>query len=220
MRNILEGPYENAYKNLLTTDKGFHTKDLANIDKENFKTMQDYYNVCLNTSYIDSVGPTPIYLDVAQLENILFPVTDDQTLISLDHKPLISQTLAMLEAHGVSTLATLFVDADDKHPDMNAILFDQVSLGLPSKEYYEDLTVLEKYRVGLNDILFKVLGEYSTPDDAPIRASESEKAGFQPWDKQKIETAVTRYIDFETKLASIALKKQVFFCYKHVYSYI
>ncbi|KAI8078350.1 hypothetical protein BDF21DRAFT_363405 [Thamnidium elegans] len=208
MRNILEGPYEDAYKNLLTTDKGFHMEDLAHIDKENFQTMQDYYNVCLNTSHINSVGPTPIYLDIAQLENILFPVTDDKSLVSLDHKPLISRTLSMLEGHGVSTLATLFVDADDKHPDMNTILFDQVSLGLPSKEYYEDITVLEKYRVGLNDILFKVLGEYSTPDDAPIRASESEKAGFQPWNKQKIETAVNRYIDFETKLASIALKNE------------
>lgn len=207
MRKILEGTYQEAYNNLLTTDKGFHTQDLSQIDKDNFQTMQDYYNICLNESLIDSLGPTPIYLDIFQLENILFPVSNNNTLFSSDAKVLISQTIAMFEKHGISTLATLFVDADDKNPDMNAILFDQASLSLPSKEYYEDTLVLEKYRVGLNDILFKVLGEYSTPNDASIRASESKKSGFQLWNKVKIEEAVNRYIDFETQLASISLKK-------------
>lgn len=210
MRAILEGTYQDAYKNLLTTDGGFHTGDLEKTDQENFQVMQDYYNVCLNEEFIDSLGPSPIYSDIAHIENDLFPVSDNTTLFSMEAKTLLSQTISMLEHHGVSTLATLFVDADDKNPDMNAILFDQASLGLPSKEYYQDATVLEKYRLGLNDILFKVIGEYSTPNDTEIRASESKKVDLILWDKSKIESAVNRYIDFETKIANISLKKQVF----------
>ncbi|KAI9365273.1 hypothetical protein BD770DRAFT_357312 [Pilaira anomala] len=208
MRSILEGTYQDVYKHLLTTDKGFHVKDLAKIDQQNFQTMQDYYNVCLNKSHIDSLGPTPIYVDISNIENVLFPVEDETTLFSSESRLLISQTLSMFERHGISTLSTMFVDADDKNPDMNAILFDQVSLGLPSKEYYEDLTVLEKYRVGLNDLLFKVLGEYSTPVDASLRESESQRVGFHRWTQSKIEAAVNRYITFETQLANISLKNE------------
>lgn len=216
MRAILEGTYEDAYKDLLTTDGGFHTEDLEITDKENFQAMQDYYNVCLNEEFIDSLGPSPIYSDIAQIENVLFPVSDNTTLFSLRAKTLLSQTLSKLEHQGVSTLATLFVDADDKNPDMNAILFDQASLGLPSKEYYQDATVLEKYRLGLNDIISKVIGQYSTANDTEIRASESKKAGLVLWDAAKVESAVNRYIAFETKIANISLKKQVYFFPKSV----
>lgn len=207
MRAILEGTYEEAYKDLLTTDGGFHTGDLEIADKENFQTMQDYYNVCSNEKLIDSLGPSPIYSDIAQIENELFPVSDNYTLYSIESKTLLSQTLSKFEHLGVSTLATLFVDADDKNPDMYAIMFDQALLGLPSKEYYQDTAILEKYRLGLKDILTKVIGQYSAGNDTEIRASESEKVGLTLWDSAKVDSAVNRFIAFETKIANISLKK-------------
>lgn len=212
MRTILEGSYQDAYKHLFTTNEGFHTKDLSKIDQENFQAMQDYYNVCLDEATINSLGPTPIYSDIAHIEKVLFPVSDSTTLFSTETKAWISQTMAMLEHNGISTLASMFVDADDKDPDMNAILFGQATLGLPSKEYYEDPEILEKYRVGLNDILYKTLGEYTNgkTEDSTFRAKESANAGFTLWNKDKIKAAVNRYIDFETKVANISLKKQVF----------
>lgn len=212
MRSILEGTYDDAYKNLLTTDEGFHTEDLVEVDKQNFETMQSYYKLCLNEAYVDSLGPTPIYSDVAQIENTLFPVNDNLTLFTSEAKTHISQTIALFERDGISTLAVMFVDADDKKPDMNAVIFDQASLILPSKEYYEDPSVLEKYRTGLKDILFKVLGEYTngTSQDAEFRLSESKKYNFTRWSEEKIQNAVDRVIDFETKLANISLKKYNF----------
>lgn len=210
MRSILEGTYDDAYKNLLTTDEGFHTEDLVEVDKQNFETMQSYYKLCLNEAYVDSLGPTPIYSDVAQIENTLFPVNDNLTLFTSEAKTHISQTIALFERDGISTLAVMFVDADDKKPDMNAVIFDQASLILPSKEYYEDPSVLEKYRTGLKDILFKVLGEYTngTSQDAEFRLSESKKYNFTRWSEEKIQNAVDRVIDFETKLANISLKNE------------
>lgn len=207
MKSILEGTYEDVYQHLYTTDEGFHTKDLAQVDKKNFDDMQEYYKVCLDEKYIDSLGPTPIYSDIAQIENKLLPVNDSTTLFSASAKTWVSQTMALLERDGISTLATMGVDADDKNPDVSITIFDQASLILPSKEYYDDPEVIGKYRTGLNDILFKVLGDYSNnTQDADIRKKESDKTGFKRWSNEKIKSAVDGYIDFETKLANISLK--------------
>lgn len=207
MRNILENNYDNAYKSLFDTDEGFHTKDQATADRENFNLMKNYYDLCMNVTHMDTLGPTPIYSDIATIQNQFFPSNDTRLFTSAD-TPIISQTLAAFNIYGISTLNSFYVDADDKNPDMNAVHFDQVELALPSKEYYEDPTNIEKYKTGLNDILYKVLGEYNNgTQDASIRAQESKKADFALWSKDKIAAAVDRFIAFETQLANISIKK-------------
>ncbi|KAL7334729.1 hypothetical protein PS15p_200316 [Mucor circinelloides] len=209
MRSILEGTYDDVYENLAGSDKGFYTQDQQDADQENFDTMQKYYQVCLNKDRIDSLGPTPIYQDVANLENMLFPVENDMQAFSNKTTPLLSQTLAKLNQLSVAALNVFYINPDDKHPDVNAILVDQVSLGLPSKEYYEVPETLAKYKTGLNDILAKTIGTYSNgTDDATLRDSESKKYNFTRWSTEKIAAAVDRFIDFETKLANISLKAE------------
>lgn len=208
LRTILEGTYDDAYKSLLSTDDGFHREDEAAIDKENFDTMQSYYKVCLDGQHIDSLGPTPIYENIANIENVLFPVKGADEAFTNNATPAISKTLAFFFKNSISSLNSIFVDADDKNPTMNAILFDQAALGLPSKEYYEDAEVLKKYQTGLNDVLYKVLGNYSnSTEDTAIRIKESERHKFQLWTKDKIALAVDGFIAFETQLANISIKK-------------
>ena len=102
----------------------------------------------------------------------------------------------------------MFVDADDKNPDMNIVQFDQASLLLPSKEYYDNPVVIEDFRTGLNDILYKILGEFEDGNQTEtFRTTESEKYKFTRWSKDKIRSAVDRVIDFDSKLANISLKK-------------
>jgi predicted metalloendopeptidase len=208
LRTILEGTYEDAYKDLLSTDEGFHREEEAAIDKENFDTMQSYYNLCLDSQRIDSLGPTPIYENIANIENVLFPVKDAEEVFTSNATPALSKVLAFFSKNGIGSLNSIYIDADDKNPSMNAILFDQVSLGLPSKEYYEDADTLKKYQAGLNDVLYKVLGDYSNgTEDAAFRAKESQRNSFTLWSKEKIAAAVDRYIAFETQLANISIKK-------------
>lgn len=211
MRDILEHSYDDAYKNLLDSDDGFHTKDQATADRENFDLMKNYYDLCMNTSHIDSLGPTPIYSNIATIQNQFFPVTGNESqLFSSAETPLISQTLAAFNIYGISSLNTFYVDADDKNPDMNVVHFDQAQLALPSKEYYEDPTNLEKYKTGLNDVLYKVLGDYTNnTQDTNLRAQESKKQNFTLWTKEKVASAVDRFIAFETQLANISLKTYV-----------
>ena len=91
MRSVLEGTYEDAYKHWFTTDNGFHTEDLESIDQQNFQTMQDYYKLCLDEATINALGPTPIYPDIAQIENDLFPVKDNTTLLNQESTAMVSQ---------------------------------------------------------------------------------------------------------------------------------
>lgn len=209
MRSILEGTYDNAYKSLISTDDDFHRQDQEAADKENFDTMQKYYNVCLNEDQIDSVGPTPIYQDVASLENVLFPVENEMQAYSKNATASFSQSIAKLNQYFIPVLNMFYVNPDDKQTDTYSILFNQVVLGLPSKEYYDVPETLAKYKAGLNDILIKSIGEYSNgTQDAALRDTESKKYNFTRWSNEKVAAAVDRFIDFETKLANISMKNE------------
>ncbi|KAK4511349.1 uncharacterized protein ATC70_012564 [Mucor velutinosus] len=209
MRSILEGTYDNLYKDLTGSDEGLHREDQEDADKENFETMQKYYNVCMNTDEIDALGPTPIYQDVAKFENVLFPVSNDAQVFSNQSVPSFTQALSRLSSLSIPALSTLFVGADNKNPDMNIIYFDQVKTGLPSKEYYEIPETLTVYKSGLTDILTKVLGSYSNGTlDATLRDTESQKYNFTRWSDERIAVSVDRFIDFEAKLANISMKAE------------
>lgn len=205
MRSILEGTYEDVYKNLSGSDKGFHTDDVK-IDKENFDTVQSFYNVCMNQSAIDSLGPTPIYSDIALIENELLPVNDSSVMFSNSSISPLTKAVAFLQHRGVlGGLVTMFGYIDDKNPKINTIKFDQPSqLSLRVKEYYSEPSIIEIARTGLNDLVYKVLGDYSngTSENSGIRATESNRTGFKLWSQEKTQAAVNRFLDFETKIAN------------------
>ncbi|KAL9545203.1 hypothetical protein MBANPS3_007261 [Mucor bainieri] len=209
MRSILEGTYDDLYKDLIGSDEGFHREDQEDADKENFETMQKYYNVCMNTAEIETLGPTPVYQDVAKFENVLFPVSNDAQLFSNQTVPAFTQALSRLSALSIPALTTLFVDADSMKPEVNVIYFDQFKPGLPSKEYYEIPETLTVYKSGLTDILTKVLGNSSNgTENATLRDTESAKYNFTRWSEERIAASVERFIDFEAKLANISMKAE------------
>jgi predicted metalloendopeptidase len=206
MRSILEGTYEDVYKNLAGSDQGFHT-DEVDQDKQNFEKMQTFYSMCVNQSSINSLGPTPIYEDIAHIENKLFPVNDTlATLSNSNATDYITQTNVFLQRQSIQGFNYMFTYADDKNPGNYAILLDQPTLTLPAKEYYADAATVELLRSGLNNYLYKVIGEYSNvTSDSELRASESNRTGFQRWSQDKIKAAVDRFVEFETKLANVSL---------------
>ncbi|KAI8645191.1 hypothetical protein BD408DRAFT_382426 [Parasitella parasitica] len=209
MRSILEGTYDDAYKSLISSVDDFHQQDQQEADRRNFDTMQKYYNLCLNVNQIDSLGPTPIYQDIAIMENVLFPVQDGTQTFSSRTTASASQTMVKLNRLNIFSLFAFYVDIDDKNPDANAILLNPAMLVLPSKEYYEVPETIAAYKAGLNDVLTKVIGGYSNgTQDALLRDTESKKVNFTRWSNEKVAAAVDRFIDFETKLASISLKAE------------
>lgn len=206
MRSILEGTYKDVFKNISGSEEGFHIDDTKD-DEQVYTTMQEYYQLCMNESTIDALGPTPIYYDVALIENKLFPVNDSSTLFSVNANKSIIDTLTLLQRNAITALVNPFVYGDDKNPGMTAILLDQPTFALPSKEYYSNPEVLEVLRSSLTDVLFKIIGDYNngTSQDSDLRASQSNKTGFIRWSQEKVQGAVNRSIEFEAKLANISL---------------
>lgn len=207
MQSILEGTYEDIFGNLTNSEKkGFNTDD-TKVDKELFETMQTYYKLCMDEPTLDALGSTPLYSEISHIENELLPLNDSTAQISNNTNSSFIETMALLQSNGIASLAVVFVYADDKNPEVNSLLLDQPVLTLPSTEYYAVPSAIESLRTGLNDVLFKTIGEYNNGsiEDEQFRAAESNKTGFTRWSKEKIQGAVDRYIDLESKLANFSL---------------
>lgn len=207
MQSILEGTYEDIFGNLTSSVKGGFNTDDAKVDKELFDTVQTYYNLCMDGPTLDALGPTPIYPEIAHIENELLPVNDTTTVLSNTTNSSFIEAMALLQNNGLAPLAVTYVYADDKNPEINSLLLDQPVLTLPSPDYYSVPAVIDILRNGLNDALYKILGEYTngTAEDEQFRAAESNRTGFTRWTKEKIQGAVERYIDIESKLANFSL---------------
>lgn len=213
MRSILEGNYTELFQNTNTSsseEEGFHMND-TNTDKQVFDTMQAYYQTCMNESAINALGPTPIYPDLALIENQLFPVKDNTvSFAAANANKSLTDTLAFLQRNGIGALVNPFVSPDDKNPNINVVVLGQPSFILPSKEYYANPELLETLRTGLNEVLNTVIGDHnngSSQEAADFLDAQANSTGFTRWSQEKVAGAVNRTIAFETILANISLPR-------------
>lgn len=207
MRSILEGNYTELFQNTSSSEQGFHMNDTTT-DEQVFDTMQAYYQTCMNESAINALGPTPIYSDLALIENQLFPVKDNTVSFAAGNvSKSMTDTLALLQRNGIGALVSPYVSGDDKNPNINVVVLSQPSFTLPSKEYYADPELLEALRTGLNKVLYTVIGDHKngSSQEANFRDAQSNSTGFQRWSKEKVDGAVNRTIALETILANISL---------------
>ncbi|OBZ85354.1 Membrane metallo-endopeptidase-like 1 [Choanephora cucurbitarum] len=208
MYSILNGSYQDVYSNLFSTADGFHVEDQEEADRENFEAMKGYFNLCMNETHIDSLGPTPIYETVALFENELFPAGNNSNQnYTQDSVPHLARILTYLNQYGVDTINSISIDTDDKNPNYTVVSLSQASLSLPSKEYYEKADTIEKYRTGLKDLLSKVLGDSSNSTlNVEARAQEGRKVNFTLWTQEKVDQSVERFLAFESQLANFSLR--------------
>ena len=83
----------------------------------------DFYASAMATEAIDAAGTKPVATDLAQIAAIS----------SMDD---LARTLAVLHNEGVAGFFRVFVDADEKKSDTNALQANQGGLSLPSRDYY------------------------------------------------------------------------------------
>jgi predicted metalloendopeptidase len=204
IHNILEGEYEDLYKNLKDGDAGFHTNDKQEADKQNFKAMKDYYNLCIDTSAMDKLGSTPIYLELSKIQNSIFPVIQNETYSS-DKINQMTDILVYLSCSFKDTIVSLSVYNDYKNSNENAIYITSPTLTLQSKQTYEATETLQKVSTLLSDLLTTVIGQPEFKACDPEHVETSKDSEFQPWSKEKVQSAVTNFITIETALANISI---------------
>lgn len=162
----------------------------------------------MDEATIDSLGPTPLFPDIKTLlDKLNFPV-DLDSRFTTDNVPQLTEALIYLGSEGVDNLFSFDVGIDDKNPEEYVININQPSLGLPSREYYDQPDVLAAYRNGLISIISSILG--NPKDSSPreeLRRTKLAENGLSILSEIEIENMVDRYIEFESHLAKITLAK-------------
>ncbi|KAJ2990571.1 hypothetical protein NUW58_g2883 [Xylaria curta] len=132
----------------------------ASTDEENFLTMQESYNACMNETTLKAIGVTPL-IELINEVALSFPVGDDTSEIEKLMKPedyeKLSDTILLLEKLGVTSFESLFTGADDKNPDVVIIQAMPAGYNLPSPEYYGQKDTVKQYQAMLELVFSSLL---------------------------------------------------------------
>ncbi|KAI7862202.1 hypothetical protein BDF14DRAFT_1858557 [Spinellus fusiger] len=163
------------------------------------RAMDSRYNSCMDEDTINSLGPTPIYKELAEIYR-LFPV--EEPIVFPQHTQIVTQALVFMLQQGIEPLQSLYVGPDDKNPNVTAINVLQPDLGLPSKEYYDKKDILLLYKTGLFPVMKRVL------EPSRLNLDEAGKANLTLLTDIGIDTLVTHAIAVEAKIAKAMLLSQ------------
>ncbi|KAI8087607.1 uncharacterized protein B0P05DRAFT_577930 [Gilbertella persicaria] len=210
LSQILSSTYDSYVQDIKANST--NSSDLLNDaqalkDRENFDKIKDFYQSCMNEDAINSLGPTPMYPQIAQLLAKLGYSTDlPDTRFSLDNVQQLTETLIYLGSEGTDALFGTGVGPDDQSPDKNSISLYQPGLGLPSREYYSQPEIITNYREGLVSILGAILG--NPTGNSPIDVLRREKMAenkLQLLSPEDVKDMVDRFIEFESQLAELTV---------------
>ncbi|KAI1366072.1 peptidase family M13 [Xylaria arbuscula] len=159
LRHILESPYPGDSKHSSFSPMNLHTL-VASTDEQNFLTMQESYNACMNETTLKEIGIRPLTelidkiaqsfpLDDAAYEAEELPQPEDYTKLS--------DTILLLEQLEVASFEGLYTGADDKNPDVVIVQAMPAGYNLPSPEYYGDNDTVSQYQAMLNQVFSSLL---------------------------------------------------------------
>ena len=154
--NELDQFNQTALKGILETAAA-HSHEPGSVEQK----VGDFYTSAMNTAAIDAAGLKPVETDLAQVAAIASPAD-------------LARTLANLHNAGVAAMFSVFVDADEKKSDINALYARQGGLSLPSKDYYFG-EQFEKYRTAFAEPVTKM---FTLAGDTPEVAAAGAKTVF------------------------------------------
>ncbi|TSK16214.1 Endothelin-converting enzyme 1 [Bagarius yarrelli] len=151
------------------------------LSKSQKKALQ-YYKACMNETNIEELGARPLQELINQ--------TGGWALTGPWDKNNFQEVLRTVSAiYRTSPFFTVFVSTDSKNSSSNIIQVDQSGLGLPSREYYLNKTVNEKFLKAYLNFLVE-LG---------VLLGGSEETS---------RSLMQEIVDFETSLANITVPQE------------
>jgi putative endopeptidase len=118
----------------------------------------DFFASAVDENTIDAAGINPIASDLAAIDAL--STTDE-----------FARTLARLHNQGVSGVFSLYVAADQKRSEINALYVSQSGMSLPSKEYYFS-DKFDAQRTAFIDHVAKMLVLAGTSSDAAAQDAQ------------------------------------------------
>ncbi|KAH8829537.1 endothelin-converting enzyme 1 [Flagelloscypha sp. PMI_526] len=194
---VLAVENKKVLRKILEGDNQFSDK----YDAMLLEKLQGFYDSCMDEERLDQVGDAPLKAFVNTLRNVYSGNTTD---IGIDGT-----------VTGIDALFSFIVEGDaGVDPDQLLLWFYQPSLGLPSKEYYLEESILDVYRERR-----KALPQ----DPAPfysLRSQGNDESDWPwpwPWpggdddktppvnETERILNLTRKMVDFETALANASL---------------
>lgn len=212
LRQILEGEWHTPKRpQNLTTELPDHDEF---IDRQNFDKLKDFYEACLNESGIDDLGAKPLIPILHEIVK-LFPLDakDDAAVTVGPHSQPwsrnLTNVLSYLAQYNVNPFFAMFVDADAKNPEFNALYLTQSGLGLPSKEYYLEEDVAKVYASVVSELMGTLLKDEKNHlaifgVDGDVQPVEEEPASLL---EEKMVFISRRIVEFEKSVAKISKTK-------------
>lgn len=131
---------------------------------------------------------------VDQINSILADFPPESNSTSVD-KTVLAKTLAQLSNQGLSGFVHLDVGPDSTNPLVNSLSLSESGLGLPAREYYQDVETIKLYESTIGQMFLIVYGD---EDIAASNQTLTDADVTQQW-----KDAAKSVVDFETQMASI-----------------
>eukprot|EP01130_Rhizamoeba_saxonica_P003888 TRINITY_DN160_c0_g3_i1.p1 TRINITY_DN160_c0_g3~~TRINITY_DN160_c0_g3_i1.p1 ORF type:complete len:668 (+),score=195.81 TRINITY_DN160_c0_g3_i1:46-2049(+) len=124
-------------------------RDLLNSSlPEPFDKINNFYDSCMDQQAIDNAGIDPVKPYVSLAQNV-------------PNLSILMETIGKLHSIGVNAFFSVFVERDEKNPDVNIAYFGQGGLLLPDKSFYDDDDLVKKYSLHISKMA-SILG-FSNP---------------------------------------------------------
>ncbi|RPD66296.1 Metalloprotease [Lentinus tigrinus ALCF2SS1-7] len=208
-------------------------------DEMLLKKLRGMYDSCMDEDHLDDLGEAPLK-DVTNKIRQLFrgktTVVDAEHSSSEKERDRLTATVAYLHSRGISALFDYSIDGDaGNDPNFMSLWLSQADLGLPSKEYYEEESIVDLYRDVLERLLLtldneddELLGADVQPERNPgLVVHEERLRVWPPWpwppwgddddgDKpanrsERAKKHSKAIIEFEQKIANISLDLDILY---------
>ncbi|KAJ6488601.1 Metalloprotease [Mycena vitilis] len=192
----------------------------SSYDEQLLHKLRAFYSSCIREGRLDEIGTEPLINFVKTVQKLFrgegFEVTPKED----DGKGL-TAALAFLHSRGIDALFSFDIESDvGVDPKFMALWFDQARLGLPSKEYYDEESIVEVYQDVVERLLFTLseeeekLQQRATPTLVENTAWPSWP--WPPWDgdddgeekPNRTEAAhklAKNVVKFESRIADVTL---------------
>ncbi|KAJ3560525.1 hypothetical protein NP233_g10783 [Leucocoprinus birnbaumii] len=148
-------------------------------DQEILQKLRNMYSSCLNESLLDGIGDAPLKRFVETLRKLFKERSTDTGLRQgRGTSRGLTAALAYLHSQGIGSLFSFEIEGDvGVDPNHMILWFSQPDFGLPSKEYYEEESIMTLYQ-SVVERLLTVLDSASDKGDEPEKSQDDKQASF------------------------------------------
>ncbi|KAF8636703.1 hypothetical protein AX17_003507 [Amanita inopinata Kibby_2008] len=204
-------------------------------DEEILRKLRDFYSSCLKEDQLNDIGVVPL-LHVIKTIRRLYENKDRDAEGSDDSERRgLTAAVAYLHSRDIPALFSFDVEGDvGNDPNYMVLWFSQPSIGLPSKEYYEDESILAVYSDVVESLLLTLAEEDQKLRDTQEELTVQEDGNnvwppwpWPPWDEdgddhdgddkkpvnwtEKAHKLAQGVVKFERKLAQASLDLDILF---------